>query len=167
MASDDSDLPPPPPLDSAEDQAKFLSESLHALNPPATHNDDLSVFEDQVNESTALRVSGELFKGILEGAPKGSAPGAMGWTFRLIQQMVRGHPDPAIFCEKIVLYLINPMLAGKLNCQLWTTSRAVLIPKKSPGWRPLAIGDAWYRLMARTAMRACGVDVGKKLRPQQ
>eukprot|EP01031_Cornospumella_fuschlensis_P027630 gene27630-33368_t len=63
---------------------------------------------------------------VLDIVPRGSAPGAMGWTFRLIQQMVRGHSCPAAFGLHIVNNLLNPMLAGKLNAELWTPAKLVV-----------------------------------------
>jgi hypothetical protein len=160
----ESQLEPP-----AGDQSVFLANCLDELNPPASELDDLSrvIMEKDISQIAPLVIKADLFMKIIDTVNRGSSPGPMGWTFRLISQMVRKHRRPLDFCHLIVSKLLNPMLAGKLNPELWTTSRAVLIPKKSSGFRPLAIGDSWYRLMARAAMRLCGEEVGEKLRPYQ
>jgi hypothetical protein len=120
-----------------------------------------------ISQVASLVIPADLFMKILDTVNRASSCGPMDWTFRLISQMVRKHRRPMEFCHLIVSKVLNPMLAGKLNPELWTTSRAVLIPKKSSGFRPLAIGDSWYRLMARAAMRLCGEEIGEKLRPNQ
>ena len=65
------------------------------------------------------------------------------------------------------MHLLNAMLAGRVRREFWTPSRAVLIPKGSDQWRPLGIGESWYRLMGRCAMQTLRSTVGPKLTPLQ
>jgi hypothetical protein len=100
--------------------------------------------------------------------PVGSAAGPSAWTYAAIR---------AIFFENegvseavvgpILSMFCNAMLAGKLQREVWLRSRAILIPKKDGSWRPLCIGEAWYRFVGRAAMLAHGKIVGEVLSPLQ
>jgi hypothetical protein len=51
---------------------------------------------------------------------------------------------------------------------LWTRSRAVLLPKPGQeGYRPLGIGDTWYRLLMRVTYSTQYVQLGTRLVPHQ
>jgi len=68
--------------------------------------------------------------------------------------------------------LFNKALDGSLHkqvAQLWTMSRAALIPKTdgSGGWRPLGIGEAWYRLLGRIIIAQESAKIGAALMPLQ
>jgi len=52
---------------------------------------------------------------------------------------------------------------------IWTCGRAALIPKPGVpnGWRPLGIGESWYRLMCRAIMLQYQKPIGTSLMPLQ
>ena len=69
--------------------------------------------------------------------------------------------------------LFNKILQDpeKMGRSIWTDFRAVLLEKESVGdikkYRPLGIGEAWYRLFAKALMMQVGADVGGLLKPLQ
>jgi hypothetical protein len=89
-----------------------------------------------------------------------AAPGPSGWTYRLIVKLCVGQKgaarDEARELIEAVARLFNLALDGALPPDvacIWATARAVLIPKLDGGWRPLNIGECWYRLLARIACK--------------
>ena len=51
---------------------------------------------------------------------------------------------------------------------LWTRTRSVLIPKPEAGaYRPIGIGDAFYRLLMRLAYSQKAEEIGSSLAPRQ
>jgi hypothetical protein len=55
--------------------------------------------------------------------------------------------------------------AGGLDrtaARLFSVSRAVLIPKAGGGYRPLGIGEAWYRLGAQIATAKVVREISKR-----
>ena len=66
--------------------------------------------------------------------------------------------------------LFNRSLSGAVAdgvVALWSTGRAALIPKPDGSWRPLGMGECWYRLMGRVIVQAYSEEVGERLAPLQ
>ena len=67
--------------------------------------------------------------------------------------------------------LINSACAGRLCpsvMALWSMCRAALLPKPDGGgWRPLGIGDGWYRVMGKVVAKALAEGVGADMAPLQ
>ena len=63
---------------------------------------------------------------------------------------------------------INAVLDGSMSekvAALMALTRTALIPKDGDGWRPLGIGEGWYRLLWRIVMGKVGAELGRNLRP--
>ena len=114
----------------------------------------------------SLRVNKEQCSLILSSLPVGSAPGCSGWTYHIIRGLATGHDGVATFLDSACL-LINSMLNGELLPDFWCAARSVFIPKKDGSYRPLGIGEAWYRAAGRVAMSLVGPSVAKDLLPYQ
>jgi hypothetical protein len=89
-----------------------------------------------------------------------SAAGATGWSNVLIRATLLHSTNVEEQLEEcsLVADLFNRMISGTLRSTWWNISRSVLIPKPSSdltqvNWRPLGIGDNWYRLMGRCVLK--------------
>lgn len=82
--------------------------------------------------------------GAVDDLPRLSAAACSGWTYDLIRQVLAGEVvGPA--CE-----LLNRVAAGELpHEEVWLASRLVLLSKPGGGVRPIAVGEAWVRLLGR------------------
>ena len=139
-----------------------------SLNPESDHHDLFSDDQERmIATAPSLRITPQLAEEVLGKLPVGSAAGPSGWTFGAIRAIFFETGDVAAACDAISVFS-NRMLAGQLASPLWLRSRAVFIPKKgNVGWRPLGIGEAWYRYVTRCAVRMEGESVGRQLLPLQ
>ena len=150
----------PPPLSSQE-----VTSLLATLHPAAGPDDILSEEDlDLIQASTSIIITPADIPELLASLPDGSASGVSGWTYSAIKALYIS--CDASSTEKLAR-LLTRMLGGLLPSNLWLLARAVLIPKLAGGYRPLGIGDAWYRLAARAAIRKLGPSVGQQLSPLQ
>jgi hypothetical protein len=101
----------------------------------------------------------------LNTANSGSAAGYSPWTYSFMKFLLRGD-DCAAFATAVTR-LFNLMLANRVRREWWVPSRASLFPKGESAWRPLGIGESWYRLLGRAVMKKMGEDVGNLLAPLQ
>jgi hypothetical protein len=135
-------------------------EIINSLNPPSSDDDALpapiegeaidGVVFDNMDVRTALKL-----------LPSGSANGASGWTCDIIRRL---YSDAEAVDYSAIAALFNAFAAGRLPSQYWVTSRAVLIPKpNNNGFRPLGIGEAWYRYLGRALLYKVGEETGQKL----
>jgi hypothetical protein len=141
-------------------------ERLELLNPRASVRDRLPV-NGVVPESLEFTPQ-DTVAGI--GMVRyGSAPGADGWTFRLMGAILKGEKADSDIIIKVTEFL-NSMLKGTMPPsirELFSVCRSVLIPKDEDSYRPIGIGECWYRLMGTLASRILSEDVGKHLLPLQ
>jgi hypothetical protein len=63
--------------------------------------------------------------------------------------------------------MFRQMVSGRMSNRQWIESRAVLLPKGENRFRPLGIGETWYRVLTRTLLRVVGPGVGQALSPLQ
>jgi hypothetical protein len=98
----------------------------------------------------------------------GSAPGVSGWSFRALKQILlyKKKKNEVWSMNKaldsVTSFLILP-LKGKLKqtvVQHLVRSRCVLIPKNENSFRPLGIGECFYRLMGRVVINIVGKPTG-------
>lgn len=94
--------------------------------------------------------------------PKGSAPGASGWTFHLLRLLyegeahrIKGGGEPSVVDAGVgLLYrFLSTITSGTMDdfaLRKINTSRLIFVPKESGGERPIAIGDSLLRLLLRT-----------------
>lgn len=139
---------------------------LLTLNPPATDADIIP--GDGSDDPDALTLTvGDIELGIRQ-LQRGSSNGSSGWTNALIQSVCFAATDTTL-CTTITRFF-NKCLQGtlKASCrEFWTVSRAVLLAKKGGGWRPLGIGESWYRLLGRIVSKKVSATIGEQLRPIQ
>ena len=129
--------------------------------------DDLPPIEDA---PVGLVATGEDVRAGIKNLSKDAAPGASGWTNHVLK-LLGSHGDEAqqTAFSGLVAQVFNRIYAGTMPtcCQwLWTDSRAVLIPKPNGSYRPLGIGDAWYRLLVRIAYHKHNAHIGAALAPE-
>ena len=141
-------------------------ERLELLNPAASDRDRLpvnGVVPDSLEFTPQDTVAG------IGMVRYGSAPGADGWTFRLMGAILKGEKEDSDIIIKVTAFL-NSMLKGTMPPsirELFSVCRSVLIPKDEDSYRPIGIGECWYRLMGTLAARILSDDVGKHLLPLQ
>lgn len=139
---------------------------LEVLNPRATDRDQLpvnGVVPDSLEFTPQDTVAG------IGMVRYGSAPGADGWTFRLMGAILKGEKAESEIVIKVTDFL-NSMLKGTMPPsirELFSVCRSVLIPKDEDSYRPIGIGECWYRLMGTLAARILSEEVGKHLLPLQ
>lgn len=160
-----SDLPASPTGPHPDDVVQILS----SLHPAATENDAFTADQHLlVSTSTAIEIPDDVIPRLLEKLPSGSAAGVSGWTYGLIKALFFADDDEvSAHCSETISLLLNSILSGSLSSDLWLPVRSVLIPKTAGGYRPLGIGEAWYRLAGRAALLCLGPSVGLLLSPLQ
>jgi hypothetical protein len=138
-----------------------------ALNPVATEQDLLPGREDDP-ETEPFHFDAGFVQRCVRDLPKGSANGASGWTYNTIHQLYANPSEGAAFHLDALAAFLTRLANGTLPNHVWTTSRAVLIPKPEVGkFRPIGIGEAWYRLLGRCILKEIGGEVGELLAPIQ
>jgi hypothetical protein len=138
---------------------------IAALHPPAGPADEFTAADIAlINASTAITITPTAIPSLLASLPTGSAAGVSGWTYSAIKSLFSSTDATT---NDLLAKLLNRMLSGRLTSDLWLFSRSVLIPKSSGGYRPLGIGDAWYRIAARAALFQLGPEVGRQFSPLQ
>ena len=149
--------------------AEEAMQLIAGLNPAADEDDTFTVVQEaEIAAAEPLKISADVVKFVLKKLPVGSAAGASPWTYSAIQAIFYDDDHGAATSAAIIARFCDRMLASRLVSPIWLRSRAVLIPKDgSAGWRPLGIGEAWYRFVGRCAMQTAGASVGEKLLPMQ
>jgi len=114
-------------------------ENLHPTNP----DDRLPIPHGPVHTPTRI-TSAELTES-LDSTPRLSASGISGWTFELIRVAVS--TERGLHSATTVL---NQLFFGKGGeSYTWTSSRLIPLWKSNNGIRPIAIPEAWTRLLGR------------------
>ena len=148
-----------------------VSDLISSLHPPSTAADEFTAEQlAAIAASTALTISADDIPALLVASlPPGSAAGASGWTYALLQSLFKPTTNPLMVrrLSETFARLINSILSGKHPSALLLRVRSVLIPKASGGYRPLGIGDALYRLACRAALAHLGPGLGSVLSPLQ
>jgi hypothetical protein len=145
---------------------------LGPLNPPhrSERLDTLPDLDDTTPRG--LEITPDMVLRGIRLLDKDSAPGASGWTNHLLRFMASNGntEDNSRFGERVAA-VFNRITDGSMPAHtrwLWTRSRAVLLPKPGQdGYRPLGIGDTWYRLLMRVTYCTQYEQLGEKLVPHQ
>ena len=162
---------PQPPLSLEEFRAKISS-----LHPDSDEMDILP--PNAAEDPEGIQVTGEMVSRECSKLNKKSVNGPSGWTNRTITAMMttsRGGEagrDKLRLAAESLARLMNKSLDGSLHAKvaaLMVLARAGLIPKTdgSGGWRPLGIGEGFYRLQWKVVIRATKDAVGAQLLPHQ
>ena len=155
-------------------------QKIDKLNPQADENDLLPYDQE---DPEGLLVTYETVMGSVRGLNRHSSQGSSGWLNFVIVNLLTvpdrednsatGGPPPLMRAAgEAFTRVVNMALSGSMHtdvASIWAVSRAVLIPKNdgTGGWRPLGIGESWYRLLGRIAIRAQSRAVGEQLLPIQ
>jgi hypothetical protein len=114
----------------------------------------------------SFSVSAENVLTAVKNLSMGASPGFSGWTFNAIQAIILPLDNQLQSCG-VIAEFFNLILTGRFKNKLLTTTRSILIEKGNGEFRPLGIGETWYRLLARMVSKLIGIDVGGKLEPLQ
>jgi hypothetical protein len=140
-----------------DEEAKTQVRELHPFS-----NTGLPVDNLVPDLATAVIASTELAEA-LDNAPRLSASGQSGWTYDLIREVVSLDAARTAAAE-----LLSVMANGKMKAeQVWLASRLVLLPKPTGGVRPLAVGEAWTRLLGRILSKRATGTASRHLAPIQ
>jgi hypothetical protein len=154
---------------------EFYRNKVKELHPEANHMDVLPPNPPEGFASEALQFErdADIVEGLKE-LPLGSARGATGWTFRAMRMIClwqEKDEDPNQGrCIAAVRHFFNKCLRGEFPQAVvacLTVSRSVLIPKSDNGWRPLGIGECWYRLLGRVALKQLTPSLADTFLPVQ
>lgn len=143
------------------------------LNPPSSALDHIPDETNDPEVDDPLKFTADHIAQVLQKLPKGSSNGFSSWTYAIIRQLYAPPKElPSLAAESsrhltIIAKLFTLLVSGVLSNEHWTTSRAVLLPKPDNGWRPLGIGESWYRFLNRTILLVVGADTGNQLLPCQ
>lgn len=152
------------PLADASDPAVFAK--LRALHPDAEPPEPLATDEP------ALSISAETLIAVCKRVcahNRGTAGGPTGWTYEMICACVQSSEDGL----RAALQFVNLILKGTLPRDCFLLGSVMVGLQKTTdgvpngGVRPIAIGEAWYRLAMLCALTDCGGVVGASLAPMQ
>jgi hypothetical protein len=164
--------------------------AVQSLHPEANDDDNLEPFECTNGFDPTVFLNAASIAKELDRLPKGTAPGASGWTNLLLKQMFGAEaralltsllrptngapaaappPTPGIdLLVKLFSHIFTDSLPRESH-DLLNTARLVLIPKpgRPTDLRPIAIQESLLRLMLRVVNAHFAPIVGKKLAPLQ
>ena len=152
------------PLADASDPA--VLEKLRDLHPAADPPAAVAIVEP------ALEVSAETLVAVCKRVSahnRGTAGGPTGWTYEMICACVQASEDGM----RAALRFINLILSGTLPRSGFVLESVMVGLMKltdgvpNGGVRPIAIGEAWYRLAMLCALTDVGAAVGAGLAPVQ
>jgi hypothetical protein len=118
--------------------------------------------------TTLIRLDPQTIMEEIAKLQTGKAKGISSWTNKAIKNIFyqsEYNQDLVGYCFSS---FFNQILNGKLQRELWTCSRSVLIPKKDPNqFRPLGIGEAFFRLFGRMIVRYFAEGASEYFKPLQ
>ena len=150
------------------DQARAI---LLPLNPAVRSEvlDALPAITDNTPRGIVITFD-DVVKGI-KLLSKDAAPGATGWTNHTLKFLMSfGNVEETTTLATSIATVFNRIYDGTMpdaTRWLWTRSRSLLIPKEGTGYRPLGIGDVWYRLLMRIPYSRVAKKLGETLAPEQ
>ena len=148
---------------------KTVEEIISKLHPEADESDYIPDLDPE-HKYPRLSFTMEELKEAIDKLKFGSAPGSSGWTFRSISAILSMDEGEDSSHLQTVLDFFNRAIVGDLPkeiFQIWATSRSVLIPKGSNGFRPLCIGECFLRLVSKMLNDKVKAELGEALAPHQ
>jgi hypothetical protein len=157
----------PPEALSVERMKELLSE----LHPAANDDDNLEepALDPDLPPDEILRIDADALCAGVKKLRVGAACGYTGTTNRYIQKVFSHSTHHTEFRDNLGA-LFNAVLRNEVLPEVWklfTVGRGVLIPKDAGGWRPLGIGECWYRLQSQCICRSIMKSTSEKLAPLQ
>lgn len=138
---------------------------LRRYNPSArAHMDDI---EEWNGDTTPMTVEARDVAVAIQKSNSHAAAGYTSWSFALVKALCNDKVLLVAPWLRAITRLFNMMLSNRVRRDYWVPSRAVLLPKGDTAWRPLGIGECWYRLLGKTVMLTKGRGVGSALLPLQ
>ena len=100
------------------------------------------------------------------------APGCSAWSNTLLRTIgTHGSPEVQLQFAARLAAVFNRILSGRAPAcirDLWTDSKIALVAKDDPGeYRPLGIGEVFFRLLGKTVQSSIGRVIGQHLQPLQ
>lgn len=115
------------------------------------------------NEDDSFRVDPDQLDLFIRDLPRQSAPGMSGWTYDLIKQLCKFEALGTRQFAKGAAPFLTAMFHGHVGSnQLWVRSRVLPLEKKDGGIRPIAIGEAWVRLLSGYVARKESLKISEK-----
>jgi hypothetical protein len=153
----------PTPLTTTE-----IKEKLSALYPL---DDEQDVLPDGDLDPEGLTITPPQVEQMIKTLNRRSCHGSSAWTNVAICRLMRPPLDKQdTSVVQTFTRMINMLCAGRIHPivgTMWATSRAALLPKNDGGWRPLGIGEAWYRLVGRIVASIASPALARTLLPLQ
>ena len=147
------------PLADTSDPAVLAQ--LRALHPDAEFP---AVFDA---EEPALQTSVETLLAVckrVSAHKRGTAGGPTGWTYEMICACVQSSDDGLRAAQRF----INLILSGALPRESFVLGSVLVgLQKADGGVRPIAVGEAWYRMAMLCALHDVGHAAGAGLAPMQ
>jgi hypothetical protein len=142
-----------------------ISQKIRVLHPPGSPRDTLPPNP----QAPAPTVTVDEVEDSVQHLDLGKAQGCSGWTNSLLHTLLfKPSALPARFTSKKALTsFLNLMLKGKLSRILFCQFREVLISKPTGGYRPLGLGEIFYRLCGRVVLRKKSAELAHSLSAQQ
>lgn len=136
-------------------------EALRALHPSADQPALLACPEG------ALCVTEDTLRAVLQRLSshhRGVAGGPTGWTYEMIFAAANGSTSGF----SATLAFVNLILSGTMSREGFLLESSLIgLQKPEGGIRPIAIGEAWYRVAMHCALAAAGREAGVALAPLQ
>ena len=157
---------PPLPVD-----PRIMSERIRPLFPDANAEDDLRGDDAEGERAPALELDFQTVRRTLHKLSQDKASGLSGWTTKLLKQVAKMGPndDQETFAIRLTR-VFNRILSGNMPASvrgLWTEPVMTLIPKSNNSYRPIGIGEVFYRVLGSSVMATIGHRVGQALLPRQ
>ena len=124
-------------------------------------------------ERAPPQIDEETFRQIVHKLPRGTSSGPSGWTYEMIREVLLNHPDAfrgALWFVNQALPAELPRLRNLLACRLVALQKdEIWLPLalgEIPDVRPIAVPEAWARLLSLCAL-AVEKGIGATLLPNQ
>ena len=138
-------------------------EIIHRLHPRA--DPDLDSVPINPNEgSPQLQLEINDILETLNKLQRQSASGMSPWTNDLIKQLAFENNEVQLLILELFQHIIN---GHQQTNFYWSTSRMAFISKETGGIRPIAVGETWYRFLARIVARKIATELGTYFMPIQ
>ena len=136
------------------------TKALTALHPPPLQDNEACTYSPGAQFLDPL-----LVKEVVRQSRTGSARGPSGWTAELLHPCLDDDTNLEAFC-----LLFSRLISGTLPLetrQTLTASRLIALDKGEGKVRPIAIGELFYRLSAKLALRLHKDQIAKALEKHQ
>ena len=138
-----------------------MMEALRALHPAGP-----ALLPDlPVNAPELQLVDAKVLVQIIRSMSKGSAPGRSGWTPDLLYALITNH-ECLEGIARVVADIINGRFQGEARRAL-LGSLLTAIPKPNGKFRPIAMGETFYKLACLYALRLVRKETADALGPNQ